>query len=141
LFANGVIKLVILLIIVGKKGNAERISKNKSKICCRICNNFGHVAKECDSKLNQQSISRDNVFYHYCKETGHLLENCKLRIASNNRRKINEQENANSQNRVCNRGLTHINISKNSIDKNMLEARPVTVNLNKHSAHCPSQSL
>jgi len=94
LFVNSVIKLIILLIIVGKKQNAEWTSKSKSKIC-QICNNFGYVTKDCRSKLNQQSNSRDNIFCRYCKETGYLLENCELRIASNNQRKINEQGNAN----------------------------------------------
>jgi len=75
----------------------------------------------------------------YWKETGHLLKNCEL-LNTNNRRKINEQGNANGSSksdvqqgseRVLH--ISNISISKDSIDKNVLKARPVMVNLNKHS--------
>jgi len=39
--------------------------------------------------------SKNSLFCRYCKEQGHLLDNCELRIANNNRRKINSQENSN----------------------------------------------
>jgi len=32
-------------------------------------------------RLNQQSNSKNSIFCRYCKETGHLLEECQLRIA------------------------------------------------------------
>ncbi|KMQ83303.1 hypothetical protein RF55_20394 [Lasius niger] len=77
-----------------KKQNEQRNSVNNFKIACQICNNFGHIAKDCRSK-NQTPTSTNNLYCRYCKEQGHLLDNCQLRIASNNRRKGNEQGNEN----------------------------------------------
>jgi len=68
--------------------------ENKTKTVCQLCNNFGHVAKNCRSKAGQNAASKDSLFCRYCKEQGHLLENCEVRIASNNRRKANEQGNS-----------------------------------------------
>lgn len=77
-----------------KKQNEQQNTGNRSKIVCHICNNFGHIAKECRSKMGQDSAPVNSVFCRYCKERGHLLENCELRIASNNRRKANNQGNS-----------------------------------------------
>jgi hypothetical protein len=78
-----------------KKQNEQRNSANNFKITCQICNNFGHSAKDCRSKTNSTPTSKNNLYCRYCKEQGHLLDNCQLRIASNNRRKGNEQGNDN----------------------------------------------
>jgi len=77
-----------------KKQNEQRNIENKTKTVCQLCNNFGHVAKDCRSKAGQNAASKDPLFCRYCKEQGHLLENCEARIASNNRRKANEQGNS-----------------------------------------------
>jgi len=77
-----------------KKQNEQRNIENKTKTVCQLCNNFGHVAKDCRSKAGQNAASKDSLFCRYCKEQGHLLENCEVRIASNNRRKANEQGNS-----------------------------------------------
>lgn len=69
----------------------QNVGNNNSKVNCQLCNNFGHVAKECRSNLQIM----DKSFCRYCKEQGHLLENCQLRIASNNRRKGNNAGNQN----------------------------------------------
>ena len=74
-----------------KKQNEQR-SEDKIKTICQICDRVGHTAKECRSKNNQQP-TKDNSFCRYCKESGHLLEDCKLRAASNNRRKETNQGN------------------------------------------------
>ncbi|KAG5345916.1 NU1M oxidoreductase, partial [Acromyrmex charruanus] len=42
----------------------------------------------------QNAAPSDSLFCWYCKGQEHLLETCELRIASNNRRKINEQGNS-----------------------------------------------
>ena len=76
-----------------KKQNEQHNAVNKIKIVCQICN-FGHNAKDCRSKIRQNATSSDSLFCRYCKGQGHLLESCELRIASNNRRKINEQGNS-----------------------------------------------
>ncbi|XP_070170586.1 uncharacterized protein [Polyergus mexicanus] len=78
-----------------KKQNEQRYTENKTRVTCQICNNFGHIAKDCRSKLNQQTGSRNSLFCRYCKERGHLLENCQLRHASNFRKKENNQGNYN----------------------------------------------
>ncbi|KYN19887.1 DNA-binding protein HEXBP [Trachymyrmex cornetzi] len=77
-----------------QRQNSERNFDNQVKITCHICNNPGHIARDCRSKLNQQSNSKNSIFCRYCKETGHLLEACQLRIASNNRRKTTHQGNS-----------------------------------------------
>jgi len=87
-----------------KKQNEQRSEESKAKIVCQICNNFGHSAKDCRSKLEQSTASKDSLFKRYCKEQGHLLENCELRIARNNRKKISSQGNSNPRIRVYNRG-------------------------------------
>ena len=76
-----------------KKQNEERNSENRPKVTCQLCDKFGHGAKDCRVKLNQLMTPKNNTFCRYCKEQGHLLENCQLRIASNNRRKENNQGN------------------------------------------------
>lgn len=77
-----------------KKQNEQANSNNQNNIMCQICNNSGHTAKGCRSNGNSQPNS--NVqFCRYCKEQGHLLEDCQLRIASNNRRRENSSGNAN----------------------------------------------
>jgi len=76
-----------------KKQNEEKNSENKPKVTCQLCDNLGHSAKDCRVKLNQQSSPNNDTFCRYCKGQGHLLENCQLRIASNNRRKENNQGN------------------------------------------------
>jgi len=78
-----------------KKQNEQRSVEVKTKIVCQICNNFGHNAKDCRAKLERSTAAKDSIFCRYCKEQGHLLDNCELRIASNNRRKINNQGNSN----------------------------------------------
>ena len=70
-------------------------SNNQAKVTCQICNNFGHTAKDCRSNSNQRSNPTNTLFCRYCKEQGHLLENCQLRVASNNRRRENNSGNAN----------------------------------------------
>ncbi|KYQ52696.1 hypothetical protein ALC60_08178 [Trachymyrmex zeteki] len=79
-----------------KKQNEQHNAVNKIKVVYQICNNFGHNAKDCRSKVGQNAVSSDSSFLYcrYCKGQGHLLESCELRIASNNRRKINEQGNS-----------------------------------------------
>ncbi|KYN17601.1 hypothetical protein ALC57_10116 [Trachymyrmex cornetzi] len=77
-----------------KKQNEQHNPVNKVKVVCQICNNFGHNARDCRSKIGQNAASSDSLFCRYCKGQGHLLESCELRIASNNRRKINEQGNS-----------------------------------------------
>jgi len=122
-----------------KKQNEQRSVESKAKIVCQICNNFGHNAKDCRSKLEQNTGSKDSLFCRYYKEQGHLLENCELHIANNNRRKINSQGNSNRPSksgvqqgfeRIIHPSQKH---HKNSVDKNALEARSVTINLNKHN--------
>ncbi|KAL6256629.1 hypothetical protein P5V15_012741 [Pogonomyrmex californicus] len=99
-------------------------------------NNFGHVAKNCRVKLTQ---SKDNMFCRYCKEKGHFLENCQLKIASNNRRKNTSQENSNgslrssSVQREPETSYTPFENSRVQVDKNAPEIRSVTVNLDKHN--------
>ncbi|XP_020292805.1 nucleolin-like [Pseudomyrmex gracilis] len=73
-----------------KKQNEQRNRSQPLRTVCQICNNYSHTAKEC--RLNQ-SRSISGSFCRYCKEPGHFLENCELRIASNNRRKENNQGN------------------------------------------------
>ncbi|KYN39383.1 hypothetical protein ALC56_06201, partial [Trachymyrmex septentrionalis] len=90
------------------------------RIICYTCNNPGHSARDCRLKLNQQSNSKNSVFYRYCKKTGHLLDECQLRIASNNCRKISHQGNSDGPSKA------------GAIDKNALEIRPVTVTLSKY---------
>jgi len=75
-----------------KKQN-EQCNSEKAKIVCQICNNFGYVAKDCRSKMKQDATSSGSLCCRYCKEQGHLLDNCELRIA-NNRRRINNQKNS-----------------------------------------------
>ncbi|KYQ60768.1 hypothetical protein ALC60_00172, partial [Trachymyrmex zeteki] len=101
-----------------KKQNEQGNSENKAKIICQICNNFGHVAKDCRSKMRQDATSSGALFCRYCKEQGHLLDNCELRIASNNKRRVNNQGNSDGP-------------SKSG--KNAAEVQPETVNLDKHS--------
>lgn len=69
-----------------KKQNEQANANNQNKVTCQICNNHGHTAKECRSNGNRQPNS-NAPFCRYCKEQGHLLENCQLRIANQNRRK------------------------------------------------------
>lgn len=77
-----------------KEQNEQRNTENKSKVACQICNNLGHIAKDCRSKMGQGAASKDLLFCRYCKEQGHL-ENSELHIASNNRRKMDNQGNSN----------------------------------------------
>jgi len=78
-----------------KKQNEQRNIENKTKtVVCQLCNNFGHVAKDCRSKIGQNAAFKDPLFCRYCKEQGHFLENCEVRIANNNRRKANKQGNS-----------------------------------------------
>jgi len=77
-----------------KKLNEQQNKNHKPKVTCQVCNNLGHTAKECRFKLEQKTTPKDTLFCRYCKE-GHVLENCELRIASNNRRKFNNQGNSN----------------------------------------------
>ena len=78
-----------------KKQNEQRGEGNQSKTTCQICNNFGHIAKDCRSDPKLNTAAKDLIICRYCKEQGHLLENCELRIANNNRRKANNAGNAN----------------------------------------------
>ncbi|KYN17051.1 hypothetical protein ALC57_10688 [Trachymyrmex cornetzi] len=91
--------------------NQENIS-----IVCQICNNFGHNARDCRSKIGQNAASSNSLFCRYCKGQGHLLESCELRIASNNRRKINEQGNSDSPSKSGvpqgSEGVSHPSTSK-----------------------------
>ena len=77
-----------------KKQNVQANINSQSKITCQICDKLGHIAKNCRSNPNQRSNSTD-TFCRYCKENGHLIEDCQLRIASNNRRKESSSENSN----------------------------------------------
>lgn len=76
------------------------------------------------------------MFCRYCKEQGHLLENCQLRIVSNNRRKENNQGNYASPSGCATGGradFTPVNIPRNQTGHQIIDIRPVTVNLDKHS--------
>lgn len=77
-----------------KKQNEQRNSGSQNNNMCQICNKRGHIAKGCPSNNNSRANS-NGQFCRYCKEPGHLLENCQLRIASNNRRRENNSGNEN----------------------------------------------
>ncbi|KYQ60105.1 hypothetical protein ALC60_00849 [Trachymyrmex zeteki] len=102
-----------------KKQNDQRNSGNKEKTVCQICNNFGHIAKDCRSRIGQNTISSSSLFCRYCKEQGHFLDNCELHIASNNRRRVSNQGNSDGPSKP--------------VEKNASEVQPVTVNLDRHS--------
>ncbi|XP_072765780.1 LOW QUALITY PROTEIN: uncharacterized protein [Anoplolepis gracilipes] len=69
-------------------------NENRHKISCQICNNYGHVAKDCRSSMNQQGKTGNSLFCRYCKDQGHLLENCQVRL-TNNQKKNKAQGNYN----------------------------------------------
>jgi len=77
-----------------RKQNEQRYTENNTRVTCQICNNFGHTAKDCRSKIHQIE-SRNALFCRYCKEQGHVFEDCQT-LASNNRRKKDNQGNLNS---------------------------------------------
>ncbi|KAL6254071.1 hypothetical protein P5V15_014688 [Pogonomyrmex californicus] len=78
-----------------KEQNEQRVIGDMHRIICQNCNNLGHIVKDSRSEINQNS-GKDNIpFCRYCKEQGHLLENCELRIASNNQRMAKNLINSN----------------------------------------------
>ena len=78
-----------------KKQTDQRNSQNQeTRTLCPVYNNFGHLGRDCRSRMNQPVQTR-NHFCRYCKEQGHLLEDCESSIASNKRRQENNQGNFN----------------------------------------------
>lgn len=73
-----------------KKQSEQREPPRQSRIVCQICNNLNHTAKECRS--GRYGVNK-GFFCRYCKEPGHFLENCKLRIARDNQRQTQNQGN------------------------------------------------
>ncbi|XP_070518861.1 uncharacterized protein [Cardiocondyla obscurior] len=76
-----------------KKQQESRITGQKPRSVCQICDGFGHSAKECRNNARQNN-SKEAEYCRYCKKDGHVLENCELRITNNKRREAMNAGNA-----------------------------------------------